>query len=87
MVAMDVVPSFKKRMISLEGSKRGFRVMGGAPKNCSKNWVRGAVWASVALWAWTVSIARGLTNDSNLIVLSGTMRWDQKESLIPRDVD
>jgi hypothetical protein len=33
-------------------------------------------------------MAKGLTNDSNLLVLSGTKRWDQKEeSLILERAD
>jgi len=84
MEAMGWSPSWTNRMISLEGSRMGFRVMGSWPKNCSINWVRGTVWIGVARWAWMllVSMAKGLIKDSNLLVLSGTKRWDQKESLI-----
>ena len=73
----------------MEGSRTGFRVIEEDPKNCSKNSVRDCVCPGSALSTWMllVSIVRGRIKDSKRFDPSGTVRQDQKESLIPGAMD
>jgi len=67
MEATSSLDSWTSRIISLEGSRDAFRVgvLGGVPKNCSKNdWIR-VLSEGVARWQGIEGIVRGRTRDSN----------------------